>query len=126
MLIVDDDTIVRMLLQDICEASGWEGVAAATADDAILAAGLQHIDLIFLDLQLGDTDGDPLDNLRALRAIRPATPIFVVTGQSPELVADGIIQAGGQGVIGKPCPVPEIAALLRCYRPTVAVPTVSR
>jgi len=90
-----------------------------TADDAVLAAGLQHIDLILLDLNLGESAGDPLDTLRAIRMTCPATPIVVVTGQSPEPLAEPIARAGGQGVVGKPCSVAEVAALLRRYHPAL-------
>jgi len=126
VLIVDDDEIVRMLLQDICAEYGWDVVVAATRDDAILAAGLQHIDLVLLDWQLRDRDSDPLDTLSALRAICPTTPIVVVTGQSPEALAPSVALAGGQSVVGKPCSVVEFAALLKRYRPAVAGVAASR
>ena len=126
VLIVDDNPVVQMLLQDICAEYGWNVAAATTVDDAILAAGLQHVDLILLDWQLRDRDGDPLDNVYALRAICPATPIVVVTEQSPEALALAVAHAGGQGVVGKPCSVAEVTALLKRYRPAVADLAVSR
>jgi CheY-like chemotaxis protein len=117
VLIVDDDAVVRMLLEDICVEHGWNAIVAATSDDAVLAAGLQHTDLVLLDLNLGDCDRDPLDTLRVIRMMCPMTPIVVVTGQSPEALAEPIARAGGQGVVGKPCSVAEVAALLRRYHP---------
>lgn len=113
-----------MLLQDIYAEYGWNVAATTTVDDAILAAGLQHVDLIPLDWQLHDRDGDPLD--KALRAICPATPIVVVTRQSPEAPALAVAHVGGQGVVGKPCSVEEVTALLERYRPAVADLAVSR
>jgi two-component system KDP operon response regulator KdpE len=115
VLIVDDEAVVRMLLQDICAEQGWDVVVAATADDALLAAGLQDMNLVLLDLHLGAPHGDPLDTLRALRVISPATPIVVVTGQPPKPLAKPVAEAGGQGVVGKPCSVTEVEALLRRY-----------
>jgi CheY-like chemotaxis protein len=117
VLIVDDDAVVRMLLEDICVEHGWNVIVAATSDDAVLAAGLQHTDLVLLDLNLGDGGRDPLDTLRAIRMTCPATPIVVVTGQSPEPLAEPVVRAGGQGIVGKPCSVAEVVALLRRYHP---------
>lgn len=115
VLIVDDEEVLRMLLADICIEHGWDVVVAATADDALLAAGLQDMNLVLLDLHLGAPNDDPLDTLRALRVISPATPIVVVTGGDREALARPVVEAGGQEVVGKPCSVMEIAALLRRY-----------
>jgi CheY-like chemotaxis protein len=120
VLIVDDNDVVRGLLQEICGEYGWNVTSAATAADAILAAGLQEPDLVLLDLHLKDSDGDWLAPLRALHAICPTTPIVVVTGRLPESVVAAITQAGGQAVVGKPCSVAEVARLLGQYRPAPA------
>lgn len=126
VLIVDDDDVVRMLFQDICAEHGWNALTAATAADGILASGLQRVDLVLLDLHLDKDDGDPLACLRAIRTICPATPVIVVTGECPEKHATAIAQAGGQGVVAKPCQVAEVGALLRRYRPAMAEAAVSR
>ena len=123
VLIVDDDEVVRMLLHEICEEYGWNSVNAATDADAILAAGLQHFDLILLDFHIGHGDG--LARVRQLRDVCPATPIVVVTGESPERLAKAIAQAGGQGVVGKPCSVADVGVLLGRYRPTRPSATVT-
>ena len=120
VLIIDDDDVVRGLLQDICEEHGWDAVADGTAADGILSAGLQHIDLILLDFHLHDGGNDLLAPLRALRTICPTTPIVVVTGQEPESLAAAVSDAGGEGVVGKPCSVAQVAALLDRYRPVSA------
>jgi two-component system, OmpR family, response regulator len=124
VLIVDDDTVVRMLLQEICEEYGWNVVDAASPVEAIRAAELHQLDLVLLDFHLGD-DGDGLDLLGRLHALCPTTPIVVVTGESPEELGVAIRQAGGDGVVGKPCSVAQVAALLGRYRPTTTGSMVS-
>ena len=118
VLIVDDDTVIRMLLQDICQENGWTVVGAATAADAILAAGLHELNLVLLDFHLGDADA--LSLLGQLRIVSPTTPIVVLTGEQPEGLSGAIKQAGGDGVVGKPCSVAQVAALLDRYRPAPA------
>ena len=116
VLIVDDDDVVRMLLQEICEEYGWDVVSAPSRADAILAAKLHELDLVLLDFHLDD--GDALSLLGEVHAVCPTTPIVVVTGEPPEELGVAIRQAGGDGVVGKPCSVAQVAALLERYRPT--------
>ena len=115
ILIVDDDPVVRMLLEEICTEYGWNAVGVGTSTDAILAAGLQHIDLIFVDYHM--QEDNVLRLLPELCAIRPTTPVVVVTGESPAAVKAAVTAAGAHGVIGKPCSMAQVAELLRCYRP---------
>jgi len=114
VLIVDDDDIVRMLLEDVCREHGWNAVSAATRDDAVLAAGLQEVHLILLDFNLAGTDA--LTLIPELRMVCPRTPIVVLTGQMPEEVRAGVEQAGAASILGKPCSVSQIRALLDRYR----------
>lgn len=123
VLIVDDDDVVRILLQEICEEYGWDVVAAPTRADAIVAVERHELDLVLLDFHLDD--GDALGLLVQLHAACPRTPIVVVTGQSPDELIVSIRQAGGDGVVGKPCSVAQVAALLGRYRPTAAECMVS-
>lgn len=114
ILVIDDDDVVRQLLEAICCEHGWNVVTAATRDDAILAAGLHQIDLVLLDFNLDDTDA--LTVIPDLRLVCPKTPIVVITGRAPEEVRVGVERAGGNAVIGKPCSVEDMRALLDCYR----------
>jgi len=116
VLIVDDDEMVRMLLHDICEQYGWKVVMAATRADAFLAAGFHHLHLVLVDFNLGPDDA--LRLLRELHTLRPNTPIVVVTGEEPSRIASRVIPLGADAVVGKPCSVAEVAALLGRYRPT--------
>jgi DNA-binding response OmpR family regulator len=123
VLIVDDDEVVRMLLQEICEEYGWNVVSASTRADAMVAAERHELDFVLLDFHLDG--GDALGLLGQLHAVCPRTPIVVVTGESPENLSVTIRQAGGDGVVGKPCSVAQVAALLERYRPTTAGTMVS-
>jgi CheY-like chemotaxis protein len=115
ILIIDDDPVVRMLLEEICTEYGWNAFGVGTSADAILAAGLQHIDLILVDYHMKEDNA--LRLIPDLRAIRPTTPVVVVTGESPENVKAPVTAAGADGVIGKPCSVAQVAELLGRYRP---------
>lgn len=111
VLIVDDDLMVRMLLQEICAERGWSVAVAATKSDALLAAGLRRPDPALVDFNLADDNA--LGLLGDLQIVCPGIPIVVVTGQAPQDVRDAVIRAGGRRVVGKPCSVAEVAVLLR-------------
>jgi DNA-binding NtrC family response regulator len=115
VLILDDDPVVLLLLEEICAEYGWSAIGVVSSADAFLAAGLQRVDLILIDLNL--KEGSALRLLPEMRTICPGTPVVVVTGQSPEEVAAAVIAAGAHGVIGKPCSVSQVAELLGRYRP---------
>lgn len=115
VLVIDDNAVFRMLLEEICSEYGWTAVGVASCADALLAAGLQHVDLILLDLNL--KEGTALSLIPELRSIRPGSPIVVVTGQSRDDVQVAVTAAGAHDVIGKPCSVAQIAELLGRYRP---------
>jgi DNA-binding response OmpR family regulator len=120
VLIVDDDEIVRMLLHDICEEYGWNVVTVATRADAVLAAGFHHVQLMLVDFNLGRDDA--LGLLRDLHTLRPNTPIVVVSGEDPSRIAPRVTPLGADAVVGKPCSVAEVAALLGRYRRTSEPP----
>ena len=123
VMIIDDDDIVRMLLQEICEEYGWTVVSVPSRADALVAVERHELDLVLLDFHLDD--GDALGLLSHIHAVRPRTPIVVVTGESPEDLGVAIRQAGGAGVVGKPCSVAQVAALLARYQPTTGTSVAS-
>ena len=57
VLIVEDNRASRVLARDVLEASGYETIEAATADDGIARARERPPDLILMDIQLPHIDG---------------------------------------------------------------------
>lgn len=117
VLIVDDDAVIRMLLQDICQEYGWNVTVAATGGDALLAAGLRPPHLVLVDFHLGG--GDSLQLLRDLHTVCPTAPLVVITGRLPQDVGAAVAAAGATRVVAKPCSVAEVAGLLTRYRPAL-------
>jgi DNA-binding response OmpR family regulator len=118
VLIIDDDAVVRMILEDICTEFGWSVAVAGNSGDALLTAGFRRPDLVLLDFNLGKSTA--LGLVGNLHTVAPMTPIVVLTGQTPEEVRGAVIEAGGTSVIGKPCSVAEVVSVLGHYRPTLA------
>lgn len=101
-LLVDDHPLILSALQSVIGGLGQdilvEGVDSAAAARERLAAD-PDVDLVLLDLALGDADGFEL--LRELRSDYPALPVVVVSAS--ERTADVIraIDLGAMGFVPK-------------------------
>jgi two-component system, OmpR family, KDP operon response regulator KdpE len=65
ILVIEDDPQMRRFLRTILSTNNYRWLEAATAQEGIRQASLQHPDLIILDLGLPDMDG--LEVTRQLR-----------------------------------------------------------
>jgi len=86
-LLVDDQDIVRKLLEDFVESAGYRVIAArssAEAREQSLAA--ETIDVVIADLSLPDGDGVTL--VRELRQARPSLRALFMSGD-PEAEVGG-------------------------------------
>lgn len=77
ILIVDDEAIVRRVLGDGLEQAGHRVRLAACGAEAFAVLEQIPIDLIVLDLQLGDTDG--VEVMRQVRSRWAQMPIIILT-----------------------------------------------
>lgn len=85
VLVVDDDTVHRMILTKVATRVGWSATGAATYEEAVALIGANAYDLITLDLTLGRRGG--VEVLHALAAIGSATPVLIVSA-SPEAIRE--------------------------------------
>lgn len=80
VLICDDEEDIRLLYRGHFEANGATVSEARDGDEAIVAAGAEHPDLIILDLFMPVRDG--LSALPELRRRCPGIPILVVSAHA--------------------------------------------
>ena len=117
MLVVDDEAGVREALQWRLEA--WGAQVRAYAGMSALAEGLasgaaDDADLLITDLRL--PDGDGLEVVSRVQALRPALPALVVTGNT--LPAELARLAGsGVAVLNKPFRAEALLAALQSLAP---------
>ena len=81
VLIVEDETLLRVLLAEFLAGCGFDIIDTATADDAveILAKPDIVIDIIFTDVRMpGHLDGFGL--ARWVRENRPDLPVLIASG----------------------------------------------
>jgi PAS domain S-box-containing protein len=109
VLVVDDDPLARALTARSAAALGMSIASAETGRAALAFCDQNKVDLVVLDLQLPDIDGN--DVLAALRG-SPKTrniPVMVVSIDDDRRRS---ISAGAQEHLAKPCPSAVLTAAI--------------
>lgn len=112
VLVVDDVAGIRMLISAALTDPGTEVLQASSGAAALLIAGEELPDLIFLDLALPGMNG--VEILRALRS-EPRTrdiPVVIVTALGHSELAGQAARAGADGLIEKPFRPAQLRAIL--------------
>ncbi|HUP62843.1 MAG TPA: sigma-54 dependent transcriptional regulator [Thermoanaerobaculia bacterium] len=93
ILIVDDEEVLRDVLDAVLRREGFDVVTAASGEEALsVLDGDGEVDLVVLDVMLPGISG--IDTLRAIRIANPTLPVIVITAFSS---IDGAIEAMKQG-----------------------------
>jgi DNA-binding NtrC family response regulator len=103
VLVVDDDPSLRLLCRVNLELEGYRVVEAASVDEARTALNEETIDVILLDVHLGNQDG-----LTLLPAISELGHSVALLTGSP-----GVHLPPGATVIGKPFSIDELSETVR-------------
>lgn len=80
VLVVEDDEALRMLCRINLDLEGYRVLEADTIDRAAELASSEPVDVVLLDLHVGDRNG--LDLLPTLRAERPNAAVCLLSGTS--------------------------------------------
>ncbi len=110
LLVIDDESQIRKLLEISLEANGYKLVFAVNAKEGITMAASHQPDLILLDLGLPDEDGQVV--LKQLRTWYQ-NPIIILSVKSTE---DEIVKAldnGANDYLTKPFRTQELLARIR-------------
>lgn len=110
ILVVDDQSSVRQLLQDYLTEQGFRVLTAADGQNALYTARHDPPDLILLDIMMPKMDGYQF--LRAYRAERQ-TPIIIITAREEETDAVLGLDLGADDYITKPFRMRELTARIR-------------
>jgi DNA-binding NtrC family response regulator len=100
ILIVDDEEIIRDVLETLLEREGYEVTSAETGTEALKAFEADPHDLVLLDLMLPDRSG--LEVLREIRRRDPDAVVVIVTAYSSIESAIEAMREGAFHYIPKP------------------------
>ena len=119
ILVVDDNPMVREVVQGMLNAAGFHALSAEDAATALALYASNPIDAAMIDVDMPGMNG--IDLCRALQAQAAAVGrgvlAWLMTGVvRPELVVDAQA-AGATGVLAKPFTRAELVA---CFEPLAA------
>ena len=100
ILVIDDDSIERRLLQTVLGRVGGYEVVTAETGKLGLERAVDSVEAVILDLQLPDISG--MEVLKKLKESRRALPVIMLTGVTDVAKAVEAIQAGAFTYLAKP------------------------
>jgi two-component system cell cycle sensor histidine kinase/response regulator CckA len=117
ILLMDDDTTVRNLAQELLEALGYEVRVAedgrqATEEYAKASNSGNPFDVVILDLTIPGGMGGR-ETIRVLREVDPDVKAIVSSGYSNDPIMGSFRRYGFSGVLVKPYGLEEISTVLR-------------
>ena len=120
VLIVDDSTLMRRLVQETLRFDGWEIAGeASTGEEAVEKYQQLRPDAVTLDVLL--PDGEGLSTLRRILSIDPSAKVVVVSALNKTKLISEAIRAGADDFIVKPFMPQQLQDTLRaCVEGPVA------
>ncbi|EGW38849.1 response regulator [Desulfosporosinus sp. OT] len=124
VLIVDDNSGIRKLLQEVLSNEGYYVATAASGQEALMQVQRELPDLVLLDLKMPRINGFELK--QKLKEIDKNIRIIIVSGYAEQELVKDIIKQNADYVLSKPFDLEElqnvVAKLLnskQTTRPTV-------
>ena len=115
VLVVEDNEKSRKLVRDVLEVTGFQVLTAANATDGLLLAGEYLPDLVLMDVQLPDLDGETaLGRLRADQRLA-AIQVVALTAYAMPSDRERLLRVGFDGYLSKPISVREFPAQVRQF-----------
>lgn len=110
VLVVDDDDLLRSIVERILSRSGYEVHIASTRQQALALCRDEktHIDVALIDIVMPEIDGRDLS--AQIRTVRPDTKILYMSGFSKEtLTQQGVLDEEAE-LIRKPFPADQLSS----------------
>ena len=102
ILIVDDETDIRVLISGVLEDEGYSTRQAANAEQALDEVRSRAPSVILLDIWLEGSSMDGMDLLKAIKRLRPQTQVIMISGHGTIETAVKAMKLGAYEFIEKP------------------------
>uniref|UniRef100_UPI004056CFD9 response regulator transcription factor n=1 Tax=Agathobacter sp. TaxID=2021311 RepID=UPI004056CFD9 len=110
ILVVEDESNIRSLIETLLETNGYRTVSAGTCQEAVTMSLSYLPDLVILDLGLPDKDG--LEFIKGMRK-HHMTPILVLSARNAEADKVAALDFGANDYVTKPFGTAELLARVR-------------
>jgi len=111
ILIVDDDSGQRSLLDSFLKSQGFETVTADSGERALEVLNSQPVNMMISDVRMPGLSG--LDTLRRAREKHAVLPVLLVTAYADIREAVGAMRDGALNYLAKPIDLDELVASVR-------------
>jgi DNA-binding response OmpR family regulator len=112
ILVVDDDTDIRGLVQELLQRAGHDVVEAPDGNDGLKRFYAEKPDLVILDVQMPGLDGwGVLERIRELSEV----PVIMLTARAEELDKVRGLRAGADDYVTKPFGRQELLARVEAH-----------
>lgn len=110
ILVVDDEEMVRSLLQRTLEKAGYDIITAANGQEALDKMSQFDVSLVFLDIKM-----PVLDGFQTLELIRQQfnVPVIMLTGIGEVISVRDTLALGADDYIRKPFKTGELLARIQ-------------
>ncbi len=111
ILVVDDETSMRQLLEITLRKDGHRVVMAESGKSAVEAFSKAPYDLVISDIKMPDMSG--VEVLRAVKQSSPETPVIMITAYSSAETAVEALRLGAYDYIAKPFKIDELKVTIK-------------
>lgn len=117
ILLVDDDPLLRTLVEHKLRLRGFQVMSAESGEEGLKQASAQRPDLIVLDAMLPELDGfEVLQRLKEDAATQ-AIPVIMLTARKQETDIVSALSKGARDYLVKPFSPDELVARIRNLLP---------
>lgn len=113
ILIIDDEKMLRDILDTLMQKLGYSSTTMGLPDDAInyYKKEYQNIDLVLIDYIMPDKNG--LETFQILKEINPNIKTIMMSGFSQNLKQDDIKKEGIKDFISKPFKIAKLSKIIK-------------
>jgi two-component system, NtrC family, nitrogen regulation response regulator NtrX len=102
ILIVDDESDIRLLMAEILKDEGYDTREAVNSSEALAAIRARRPSLVILDIWLQGSDLDGMALLDVIRENHPNVPVVMISGHGNIETAVSAIKRGAYDFVEKP------------------------
>ncbi len=113
VLIVDDETHNRSLLEIMLSSEGYELLTAASGEEALTVVEEQHPDLILLDIMMPEMNGFQVTTILKANPETEHIPIIILSAIDDVGARKRGLEVGAVAFLTKPIHHVELRALIR-------------
>ncbi len=111
ILVVDDETSMRQLLEITLRKEGHRVTMAESGQKAVEAFSKAAYDLVIFDIKMPDRSG--VEVLRVVKQSAPETPVIMITAYSSAETAVEALRLGAYDYIAKPFEIDELKVTIK-------------